>query len=297
MSGLASSIELSGGRQASHEVVGEGEPMLFFQGGPGFGAAPLREAVRPIAERYAVHLIDPHGSGWSTPPASDDDYTPEGHARFYDEVREALGIERATIAGISFGAITALTYAALFPDRTTHVISIAGAAQGEEVDPERTAEEMERNLTRHAGARWYPTARKAWDAWTETVLATDDPHLVSRMMLDVLPLYFAHPSSEPARRAMTRWAQDLSIDLRAVKVWENGLFQRIDVRPYLAKVAAPTLVIAGELDALCGPAQARIIAEHVADAEVVIVPDCGHFVPDEAPGAFRDAVLGWAPAA
>ena len=290
---LSRTVELEGGRRASYDVVGAGEPLLFFQGGPGFSAAPLAENAALLAERFAVHLVDPHGSGRSTPPASDDGYTPEGHARFYDEVRGALGIEQATVAGISFGAITALTYAALHPGVVKRCISVAGAAQGAEVDPEQTAAEMEANLARHAGARWYPQARRAWDAWSETVLATDDPEVVNRLMLDVLPLYFAHPSSEASRRAMQRWAQDLEVDLRAVKVWEAGLYQHIDVRPLLDRIACSTLVIAGELDALCGPAQAAIITSHVVHAEAVTIPDCGHFVPDEAPDAFREAVLSW----
>ena len=291
---LSRTVELEGGRIASYEVVGEGDPLLFFQGGPGFGAAPLVENAGLLSERFAVHVIDPHGSGGSTPPRSDADYTPEGHARFYDEVREALGIEKASLMGISFGAVTALTYAALYPDRVDRCISIAGLAHGAEVDPEQTAAEMEANLERHSGARWYPAAREAWDNWTDAVLETDDPAVVTRMMLDVLPLYFAHPSNEASRRAMKRWADDLSIDLRAVKVWEAGLYQHIDVRPLLDRIEAPTLVIAGKLDALCGPAQAAVIAAHVKRAEVSVIPDCGHFVPDEAPEAFRSAVLRWA---
>ena len=290
---LSKTVELAGGRTAGYEVVGEGEPMLFFQGGPGFSAAPLVENAELLADRFAVHVIDPHGSGGSTPPRSDADYTPEGHARFYDEVREALGLDRVTVMGISFGAVTALTYAALYPEHTTRCISIAGMAQGAEVDPEKTAAEMEDNLARHAGARWYPAARKAWDSWTDTVLETESADLVNRMMLDVLPLYFAHPSNEASRKAMKRWADSLAIDLRAIKVWESGLYQHIDVRPLLDRVDVPTLVIAGKLDALCGPAQAAIIAAHVKRAEVAVIPDCGHFVPDEAPEAFRSAVMRW----
>ena len=92
---------------------------------------------------------------------------------------------------------------------------------------------------------------------------------------------------------MKRWADSLAIDLRAIKVWESGLYQHIDVRPLLDRVDVPTLVIAGKLDALCGPAQAAIIAAHVKRAEVAVIPDCGHFVPDEAPEAFRSAVMRW----
>src|SRR5712671_5932459 len=50
-----------------------------------------------------------------------------------------------------------------------------------------------------------------------------------------------------------------------------------DLRPRLAKVARPTLVICGELDPICGPAQARQIAATVPGADLVTVLHCGHF--------------------
>jgi hypothetical protein len=42
-------VELSGGRQASYEVVGEGRPTLMLPGGPGFGAAYMRSDARLFA--------------------------------------------------------------------------------------------------------------------------------------------------------------------------------------------------------------------------------------------------------
>jgi pimeloyl-ACP methyl ester carboxylesterase len=110
MTALRDALELSGARRASYEVVGEGEPMLYFQGGPGAGAAPLREDAALLQDRFAVHLIDPHGCGASTPPSDPAAYDHIGHARFYEDVREALEIERVTVMGISFGSMVALTY-------------------------------------------------------------------------------------------------------------------------------------------------------------------------------------------
>src|SRR5258705_2887404 len=119
MTELTLRMDLGGGRTAAYEVIGEGEPLFYFQGGPGFSANLLRPAAELLADRFAVHLVDPHGSGGSTPPADASQYDHLGTARFYDEVRQALGIERATMMGISFGGVVALTYAALYPEATT----------------------------------------------------------------------------------------------------------------------------------------------------------------------------------
>ena len=46
----------------------------------------------------------------------------------------------------------------------------------------------------------------------------------------------------------------LEVDLRAVKVWEGGLYQRGDLRPLLGRIECPTLVVCGALDLIGGPA-------------------------------------------
>jgi proline iminopeptidase len=90
------------------------------------------------------------------------------------------------------------------------------------------------------------------------------------------------------------WRQDVKSDLAALKVWESGLWQRIDIRPLLAEIRHPTLVLVGALDLICGPAQGRLIAESVPGAELAIVPESGHFIGAEAPDDFRRAVLAFA---
>jgi proline iminopeptidase len=297
MTALAQTVELSGGRRAAYEVVGEGEPLFFFQGGPGFSANLLRPEAELLADRFAVHLVDPHGSGGSTPPADPSQYDHLGTARFYDEVQRALGIERATIMGISFGGVVALTYAARFPEATARCVAIAALA----ISPEGeggadAAAEMDRFLARHADQPWYPAARKTWDEWTERVLAAEDPGEVDAMMAEVLPLYFADPERPGAQRMIETWRRDARGDLAASKVWEGGLWQTIDLRPLLPEVRAPLLVLVGGLDPICGPAQGELIAAAVPQSELVIVPDCGHFVPAEAPDEFRRAVLDFAAA-
>jgi proline iminopeptidase len=292
VSTLDSSVELGGGRRAAYEVLGDGEPLLYFQGGPGENAVLLRDDARLLSDRFAVHLIEPHGSGGSTPPADPSLYDHVGHARFYEEVRRALGIEHATIMGFSFGATVALSYAALFPEVAVGCISIAGRAVGEDGGDESAAE-MERFLSRHAQAPWYPSARTVWDEWTERVLGAQEASEVDAMMAEVLPLYMAHPERPGVQAVIDKWRAEGRMDLAAVKAWEGGLWQTLDVRPLLPQIKCPTLVLVGALDLICGPVQGQIIAQGVPQAEVVTVPDCGHFIPAEAPDDFRHAVLAF----
>jgi pimeloyl-ACP methyl ester carboxylesterase len=289
-------VELNHGQQATYEVLGGGLPALMLPGGPGFGRGYMRGTAELFADVLRSHLIDPHGSGGSTPPADPADYSPEGHARFYEEAREALGLGRVVVFGHSFGATTALTYAALYPEAVERCIAVAPFGVGTEQDEAEgggATAEMEAMVERHRDAPWYPEAKAAWDSWTERVLATEDPGEVERMMAAVLPLYVAHPERPEVAAALEGFKKDLKADLAADKAWEGGLYQGIDLRPALARVRAPTLVVAGELDPICGPAQARPISEALANARLVLIPDCGHFPSAEAPDRYRAEVVAW----
>ena len=131
------------------------------------------------------------------------------------------------------------------------------------------------------------------DEWTERVLATDDPLEVERMMGTVLPLYTAYPDRITVRAALEAMKSNLAADLAAAKAWESGLYQTIDLRPLLAKITCRTLIVAGELDFICGPAQAQPIASAITDVRLAVIPDCGHIPSVEQPDEFRNVVVGF----
>ena len=157
---------LPGGRAASYEVIGGGRPALMFAGGPGFSAAYMNGDAELLSDVLCSYLIDPHGSGSSTPPAGPAGYSPEGHARFYEEVREALALPEVVVLGHSFGATTALTYAALFPESTAMCVAVAAFGIGPDADAQQAVKaeaEAEAQLARHAGSPWYEAARQVME--------------------------------------------------------------------------------------------------------------------------------------
>jgi pimeloyl-ACP methyl ester carboxylesterase len=164
---------------------------------------------------------------------------------------------------VSFGGTVALTYAALFPEVTSRCIAVSAFAVGEDLDEEEggdAAAEMEAALARHAYAEWYPEAREIWDDWTPRALAATDPWEIRDMLARVFPLYTAYPDRPDVRKAIAEARAMLEVDLRAVKVWESGLYERGDLRPLLGQIECPTLVVCGALDLIGGPAQSKQIA-------------------------------------
>jgi len=74
---------------------------------------------------------------------------------------------------------------------------------------------------------------------------------------------------------------------------ERAIIARADSRPTLAEIRCPTLVLVGEHDALTPPERAEEIAQGVAGAVKVVVPDCGHMCAMERPETVTAALERW----
>ncbi|MEV0039255.1 alpha/beta fold hydrolase [Streptomyces sp. NPDC050804] len=64
-----------------------------------------------------------------------------------------------------------------------------------------------------------------------------------------------------------------------------------DVRGELAGIGAPTLVLAGEADFICGPRWARMIHDDIPGAQLLILEGTGHLGHVENPDGFATAVI------
>ena len=66
-----------------------------------------------------------------------------------------------------------------------------------------------------------------------------------------------------------------------------------DMMAELGRVTPPTLIVVGEADRLTPPKYAAFLHDHIAGAELLTVPNAGHYVPAEAPDALADALCAW----
>jgi pimeloyl-ACP methyl ester carboxylesterase len=68
------------------------------------------------------------------------------------------------------------------------------------------------------------------------------------------------------------------------------LMAETDQRDLLPQIAVPTLLIWGELDARSPLSVAREFEHTIPDAQLVVIPACGHVSNLEQPKQFNDAV-------
>jgi pimeloyl-ACP methyl ester carboxylesterase len=74
---------------------------------------------------------------------------------------------------------------------------------------------------------------------------------------------------------------------------QRAIMSRSDLRPSLAAIRCPTLVLVGDGDELTPPALAQEIAAGISGARLVMVPDSGHLSTLEQPEAVTKALVGW----
>lgn len=74
---------------------------------------------------------------------------------------------------------------------------------------------------------------------------------------------------------------------------QRAVMARVDSRPFLSRIACPTLMIVGDRDAITPPEHAREIADGIPGARLVVLPDCGHLSTLERPEAVSAAIVGF----
>jgi pimeloyl-ACP methyl ester carboxylesterase len=74
---------------------------------------------------------------------------------------------------------------------------------------------------------------------------------------------------------------------------ESAILGRIDSRPSLASIAAPTLVLCGDADQLTPPALSEELAAGIPGARLVLVEGSGHLSTLERPEAVNRAMIDW----
>ncbi len=115
-----------------------------------------------------------------------------------------------------------------------------------------------------------------------------------RAMMDKMFAGAVHPSranDANLKSIVTEMADDVGPD---AFVWQvEAIMTRSDSRPTLAAIKCPTLVLTSDTDNSVPSQMSVEIANGIAGAKLVTVPECGHLSPLEKPQAVTDALLDW----
>lgn len=249
-------------------------------------------------DKYFVIIVDPIGGGESASPADGmGQEFPRYTMRDMMEAQQALvtrrlGISRLrAVVGLSMGSFIALEWSIHHPETIGSLVLLGTSAKPDAgfrlivdlinstiaLDPEWQGGGYSHNPVeglRHAGMLFYP--------W-----------LVSSAYVDRIPSHQLGDEVEATARGFAQWdANALVLRYAAYRAHDIGAPYDGDVKAALARVTAPTLIVASASDRLLGANGARFVGDGIRQSSYAeIASDLGHRALRAPPGTAEAAFI------
>ena len=247
------------GLEIAYERVGEGSPLVLVHGAA-VDSRMWRPQLAALADEFTVVAWDEPGAGRSSDVPAD--FTLSDYANCLAALIDALDLGPAHVVGLSWGGTVALELYRHHPALVATLVLVDTYAGWKGSLP---AAEVQ---ARVAGVR--------------QMLAADD-HLFD----PTLPGLFAGDPPAEFVSLMEAMAADVrSESMRTALL----VMAEADQRDLLPRIAVPTLLIWGDLDARSPLSVARQFEEAISNAKLVVIPGAGHVSNLEQPDLFNAAV-------
>ena len=253
------------GLTINYEVQGEGEPLLLI---PYTSADHACWAFQLPAytEHFSCIAIDLPGSGESDKPPGP--YSTEGQADQVAAFLDAIGIDEAHVAGMSFGAAVGIHLAARHPGRV-------------------------RSLSLHSG--WHASddyLKIVVEQWR--TLATTLPTVADVVIQGIFPWCFT-PEMYAERPEFVETLVDF-VRGRPAQPVDAFLAQTDaviahDASAALGEIDTPTMITFGARDLVCSTRFAEPLKSGIAGSELVVFDHLSHAGLHEDPETFNRATL------
>jgi pimeloyl-ACP methyl ester carboxylesterase len=250
------------GIEIAYERVGEGPPLVLAHGAAEDGRV-WQPQLAALADEFTVVAWDEPGAGRSSDVP--EDFTLADYADCLAALIEALDLGPAHVAGLSWGGTVVLELYRRHPELVATLILVDTYAGWKGSLPEKEVR------ARVAGVRRMLAAPP--DEFDPT-----------------LPGLFAEGPPAAFLPLLGAMAADVRPETLRVQI---SVMAEADLRDLLPRIAVPTLLIWGELDVRSPLGVARQFQEAIPDAELVVIPDCGHVSNLEQPEQLNQALRGF----
>jgi proline iminopeptidase len=238
--------------------IGAGQPTIVLHGGPGAHHDYLLPGFDALAGERTLVYYDQRGGGRSPVPR-DVPVGWEEQVEDLEALRQVWELEQLSIAGYSWGGLLGLLYLTRYPSRVSSLALVSHAPVWRAARAEFEARFAERNLA--------PNLQEQRKQLRESGLRERDPEAYRQRVFELsVVAYFCDPEKV---RDMTPFR----VTGRTIEeVWTS--LGNYDLRPTLASLRVPALVVHGDCD-LIAPETAATTAR-LLGAPFELIPHCGH---------------------
>jgi proline iminopeptidase len=266
------------GTTLAYHGAGEGDVLVCLPGGPGIASRYLGD-LGGLAEHRRLVRLDSRGSGDSAVPADPASYRCDRLVEDVDALRAHLGLERMDLLAHSAAGDLGVLYAARHPDRLRRLILVTPGLEAAGVD--QSDEEWRAALERRSGQPWYEDAYAAINTW-------DGGEVTAEILTRAAPFFYGHWTDAIAAHSAERLEHRSKA--AAQGFYGEGVFDPERTRAALAKLDAPVLIIAGDLDPAPTPARAAELAALFPQGNLTVDPASAHYPWITAPRTFVSTV-------
>ncbi len=259
-------------------VMREKPPAFLIHGGPGGEHGGFKPGFSPLAEQMQLVYFDHRGQGRSA-RGDKQSYTLDNNVEDMEALRRHLGCGPIVSIGTSYGGMVAQAHAARYPEAVSHLVLIVTAshagfnARARQIVAERGTPEMQR------------VCAQLWAGELDTEAKL-------RHYYDVMgPMYSVQ--YDPAAAAVARQRGILAPDALNMAFAPGGFLQSYDLRPELARITAPTLILAGRHDWICAPEFSEEIHRLIPGSTLRIFEHSSHSIRADEPAAMLAAIAGF----
>jgi 3-oxoadipate enol-lactonase len=245
-----------------YEIAGEGQPLVLIHGGL-VNSGLWDDQFEVFTQHCRVLRYDVRGFGQSKSPTAY--YSHHGDLR---DLLDFLGIERATVLGLSMGGGIAIDFTLTYPDHVTALIPVAAGLGGYQV--------KDSSPLRAELRAAYDSGDKPRAVELSLQLWTDGPHRTPDQV-------------DRAAREKIRAMTIHTFDQPDTENWLHPLKPPAIDR--LAEIHVPTLFIVGDQDVPDILDISDLIVTYVPGARKAVIANTAHHLNVEQPDEFNRIVL------
>lgn len=266
---------------------GQGEPVLLLHGGDGM-AAQWEPVLSRLGSSFHIYAPDRPGCGLTDMFNYRDVPLREHAVDFVGSTMDALGLKTANLVGNSMGGYFALVFALAHPERVKRLVTVGEPAGSSATIPPGNRLLAMRGLNGLTYATLMrPGASATYEGFRRILVA--HPDRLSPAYLDCCTAASEIPG------ATESW---LTL-LEDCDITSGRSTLTYSLRPELARLAMPTLLIWGDKDSFGPPSLAKEMAQIIPHGRAEVVSDAGHLAwldqPEAIDGLITSFLQTWRP--